>query len=43
MPQLNAYVVPIKRKNAKRPSPNHVYCSEPLCWVLMEDLPAPIQ
>lgn len=34
-PRLSAWVVPIRRKPGKRPSAEHVLCTEPLCWVLM--------
>jgi hypothetical protein len=32
-------VVPITRKPGRRPSPDHIHCSEPPCWVLIEPLP----
>jgi hypothetical protein len=31
-------VVPITRKDSRRPSPQHIHCSEPPCWVLIEPL-----
>jgi hypothetical protein len=31
-------VVPITRKPGRRPSPQHIHCSEPPCWVLIEPL-----
>ncbi len=40
-PRLGAWVVPIQRRNSRRPSPDHVHCSEPPCWVLMRPLPPP--
>lgn len=33
---LNSWVVPIKRRNSRRPSPDHIFCSQPPCWVLIE-------
>jgi hypothetical protein len=35
---LNSWVVPIKRRNSRRPSPDHIFCSQPPCWVLIEPL-----
>ncbi|MCP9889269.1 hypothetical protein KBY96_15225 [Cyanobium sp. ATX 6A2] len=35
---LNSWVVPILRKNSRRPSPDHIFCSEPPCWLLIEPL-----
>jgi hypothetical protein len=35
---LGSWVVPILRKNSRRPSPQHVFCSEPPCWLLIEPL-----
>jgi len=32
---LSAWVVPIRRQPGRRPSAEHVLCTEPLCWVLM--------
>ncbi|MCP9860621.1 MULTISPECIES: hypothetical protein [unclassified Cyanobium] len=36
--RLASWVVPITRKPGRRPSPQHVHCSEPPCWVLVEAL-----
>jgi hypothetical protein len=36
--RLGSWVVPILRKNSRRPSPQHVFCSEPPCWLLIEPL-----
>jgi hypothetical protein len=36
--RLGSWVVPILRKNSRRPSPNHIFCSEPPCWLLIEPL-----
>jgi hypothetical protein len=36
--RLCSWVVPILRKNSRRPSPQHIHCSEPPCWVLIEPL-----
>ena len=36
--RLGNWVVPILRKNSRRPSPNHIFCSEPPCWLLIEPL-----
>jgi hypothetical protein len=36
--RLSSWVVPILRKNSRRPSPQHVFCSEPPCWLLIEPL-----
>ncbi|MCP9901924.1 hypothetical protein KBZ12_11115 [Cyanobium sp. Cruz CV13-4-11] len=36
--RLASWVVPITRKPGRRPSPQHVHCSEPPCWVLVEPL-----
>jgi hypothetical protein len=36
--RLGSWVVPILRKNSRRPSPQHIHCSEPPCWVLIEPL-----
>jgi hypothetical protein len=36
--RLCSWVVPILRKNSRRPSPDHIFCSEPPCWVLIEPL-----
>jgi len=37
--RLSSWVVPITRKPGRRPSPDHIHCSEPPCWVLIEPLP----
>ncbi|WP_094561689.1 hypothetical protein [Synechococcus sp. 8F6] len=34
--RLCSWVVPITRKGSRRPSPDHIYCSEPPCWLLIE-------
>jgi hypothetical protein len=31
-------VVPITRKGSRKPSPQHIHCSEPPCWLLIEPL-----
>ncbi len=36
--RLCSWVVPITRKNSRRPSPQHIFCSEPPCWLLIEPL-----
>jgi hypothetical protein len=36
--RLSSWVVPITRKPGRRPSPDHIHCSEPPCWVLIEPL-----
>jgi hypothetical protein len=36
--RLGSWVVPILRKNSRRPSPDHIFCSEPPCWLLIEPL-----
>ncbi|MCP9822944.1 hypothetical protein [Cyanobium sp. L1E-Cus] len=36
--RLASWVVPITRKPGRRPSPDHIHCSEPPCWVLIEPL-----
>ena len=36
--RLGSWVVPITRKDSRRPSPQHIHCSEPPCWVLIEPL-----
>lgn len=36
--RLCSWVVPITRKGSRRPSPDHIYCSEPPCWLLIEPL-----
>jgi hypothetical protein len=36
--RLGSWVVPILRKNSRRPSLNHIFCSEPPCWLLIEPL-----
>jgi hypothetical protein len=36
--RLCSWVVPILRKNSRRPSPQHIHCSEPPFWVLIEPL-----
>ena len=36
--RLASWVVPIQRRNSRRPSAQHIYCSEPPCWVLVEPL-----
>ena len=36
--QLGSWVVPILRRNSRRPSPDHIFCSEPPCWLLIEPL-----
>jgi hypothetical protein len=38
--RLASWVVPITRKPGRRPSPDHIHCSDPPCWVLIESLPA---
>jgi hypothetical protein len=37
-PRLGSWVVPITRKGSRRPSPDHIFCSEPPCWLLVEPL-----
>ena len=37
--RLASWVVPITRKGSRRPSPQHIFCSDPHCWVLIEALP----
>jgi len=36
--RLGSWVVPITRKGSRRPSPDHIFCSEPPCWLLIEPL-----
>jgi hypothetical protein len=36
--RLGSWVVPITRKGSRRPSPQHIHCSEPPCWLLIEPL-----
>lgn len=36
--RLASWVVPITRKGSRRPSPQHIFCSEPPCWLLIEPL-----
>jgi hypothetical protein len=36
--RLCSWVVPILSKNSRRPSPQHIFCSEPPCWLLIEPL-----
>ncbi|PZV04604.1 MAG: hypothetical protein DCF23_05925 [Cyanobium sp.] len=36
--RLASWVVPITRKPGRRPSPDHIHCSEPPCWVLIEPI-----
>jgi hypothetical protein len=36
--RLSSWVVPITRMPGRRPSPDHIQCSEPPCWVLIEPL-----
>ena len=36
--RLCSWVVPITRKGSRRPSPQHIFCSEPPCWLLIEPL-----
>ncbi len=36
--RLGSWVVPITRKGSRRPSPDHILCSEPPCWLLIEPL-----
>jgi hypothetical protein len=36
--RLSSWVVPITRKGSRRPSPQHIHCSEPPCWLLIEPL-----
>ena len=36
--RLSSWVVPITRKGSRRPSPQHIFCSEPPCWLLIEPL-----
>jgi hypothetical protein len=36
--RLCSWVVPITRKGSRRPSPDHIFCSEPPCWLLIEPL-----
>ena len=36
--RLCSWVVPIFRKNSHRPSPQHIFCSEPPCWLLIEPI-----
>ena len=36
--RLCSWVVPISRKGSRRPSPQHIFCSEPPCWLLIEPL-----
>ena len=39
--RLKGWVVPITRRESRRPSPQHVFCSEPPCWLLMEPIAQP--
>ena len=41
--RLSSRVVPITRKPGRRPSPDHIHCSEPPCWVLIEPRHLPIR
>jgi hypothetical protein len=36
--RLCSWVVPITRQGSRRPSPQHIFCSEPPCWLLIEPL-----
>jgi hypothetical protein len=36
--RLGSWVMPITRKGSRRPSPDHIFCSEPPCWLLIEPL-----
>ncbi|WP_255011785.1 hypothetical protein [Cyanobium sp. Cruz-8D1] len=36
--RLCSWVVPITRKGSRRPSLQHIHCSEPPCWLLIEPL-----
>ncbi len=36
--RLGSWVVPITRKGSDRPSPDHIFRSEPPCWLLIEPL-----
>jgi hypothetical protein len=38
--RLASWVVPIGRRAGRRPSADHIFCSDPPCWVLIEALPA---
>ena len=38
--RLASWVVPIGRRPGRRPSADHIFCSDPPCWVLIESLPA---
>jgi hypothetical protein len=38
--RLASWVVPIGRRPGRRPSVDHIFCSDPPCWVLIEALPA---
>jgi hypothetical protein len=33
---LQCWVVPITGRLGRRPSPDHILCTEPRCWVLVE-------
>ena len=37
--RLASWVVPIGRRPGRRPSVDHIFCSDPPCWVLIEALP----
>jgi len=37
--RLASWVVPIGRRPGRRPSADHIFCSDPPCWVLIEALP----
>jgi hypothetical protein len=37
--RLASWVVPIGRRPGRRPSVDHIFCSDPPCWVLIEAPP----
>jgi hypothetical protein len=37
--RLASWVVPIGRRPGRRPSADHIFCSDPPCWVLIEPPP----
>jgi DNA repair protein RadD len=38
---LQCWVVPITSRSCRRPSPDHILCTQPRCWVLVE-VPPPV-
>ncbi len=38
--RLASLVVPIGRRPGRRPSADHIFCSDQPCWVLIEALPS---